>query len=460
MDKIGRITMDYTKTLARWATGVDGFVIGDDVLAKSAEFVLDWAGAALAGSVRPQAGMLYGIVRENAPPIGPCTILNGSLDRTSELWAAFQNGFNGHIMEMDDVHRGAVFHPGTVVIPATLAVGQKLGVDGRKFLTSIAVGYEVGIRVGTAAGATHYTRWHTTGTCATFGACAAVGYLLGLTPEQMAWALGNAGSQAAGLWQFLDDGAMTKPLHSGKAAMNGLLAALAAKNGFTGPDNILEGRKGFLAATSLDAKPSALTEGLGERWQLMDVSIKPYASCRHSHPQIDVALEISRKDGFRPEEVSAVKIRTYRTAKDVAGGFGRYPKASHEAKFDSAYCVATALARGKVHIEDFEASNIESATDVKKLWEKTTISIDESLEAEYPAKWGAVIEARMDDRRVLTASTLYAKGDPEKPVTVNELSEKFKDLADGVLPTDELDALADRILGIAETEDIDTIFPT
>lgn len=457
--EVRRVWMNYTETLARWATGIDGFCINDEVLEKAAEFVLDWAGAALAGSAQPPAGMLYGIVRGNAPQSGPCTVLNAHMDRTSELWAAFQNGFNGHVMEMDDVHRKAVFHPGTVIIPAALAIGQKLGVDGRKLLTSIAVGYEVSIRVGIAAGPSHYMKWHTTGTCATFGASAAAGYLLGLTPLQMTWALGNAGTQAAGLWQFLDDGAMTKPLHPGKAAMNGLLAALAAKNGFTGPNNILEGRKGFLAATSLDAEPGALTEGLGDAWQLLDVSIKPYASCRHSHPQIDVALEVAREAGFNLQGIASVHISTYRTAKDVAGGSGRYPKEPHEAKFDSAYCVATALARGKVRVEDFEPGNIESASDVKKLWEKTTISVDESLEAEYPAKWGAVIEARTDDGKVYKASTLYAKGDPEKPVTRDELTEKFMDLADGVLPEEELSALTGRILGIAGTEDINTIFP-
>ena len=121
--------------------------------------------------------------------------------------------------------------------------------------------------------------------------------------------------------------------------------------------------------------------------------------------------------------------------------------------------MATALARGKVRVEDFEPGNIESASDVKKLWEKTTISVDESLEAEYPAKWGAVIEARTDDGKVYKASTLYAKGDPEKPVTRDELTEKFMDLADGVLPEEELSALTGRILGIAGTEDINTIFP-
>lgn len=450
--------MNHTETLARWATGVDGLTIGGDVLDKASEFVLDFFGCAFAGSAQKAAAMVFPIILENGPATGRCTILNESLDGTSELLAAFQNGFNGHVLEMDDVHRTAVFHPATVVVPPAFALGQKLHASGREFLTAVAIGYEVSIRVGLSAGATHYLKWHTTGTCATFGAAAAAGYLLKLTPEQMTWAFGNAGSQAAGLWQFLDDGAMTKPLHPGKAAMAGLLAALMAKQGFTGPNNIFEGKKGFLSATTSDPCIDELTEGLGRGWQIVDVSIKPYASCRHSHPQIDTALEIYGSNKYEACSIDAVKISTYQTAINVAGGLDHYPKASHEAKFDSKYCVALALLNGKVTMDDFEVRNIQGNEDAKIMRSKMSICVDSKYEVEYPSKWGAGIEVHLKDGRILTASTLYAKGDPEKPVTRQELMEKFMDMAGGVLPKARLSSLADKVLGIVDMDDISLIF--
>jgi|LSQX01.1.fsa_nt_gb 2-methylcitrate dehydratase PrpD len=153
------------------------------------------------------------------------------------------------MLELDNVHRGSMFHPGAVVIPAVFAPGEKMRVSGLDLLTAIVVGYEAGVGIGEAAGETHYETWHTTGTCGVFGAAAAAGKLLNLDENAMSWALGNAGTQAAGLWQFLEDGALSKPLHPGRATYSGLLAAVMAAWGFTGPHRILKGEKGFLKAT-------------------------------------------------------------------------------------------------------------------------------------------------------------------------------------------------------------------
>lgn len=450
--------MNYTEKLASWAAGTGAAPLDEETSLKASELLLDFAGCALAGSSQPVAEMAYSIIKENFAQAGPCAILNARFDGAGELAAAFQNGFNGHILEMDDVHRGAVFHPGTVVIPAALAIGQKLGASGTGLLQAIAIGYEVSIRVGLAAGMKHYEKWHTTGTCATFGAAAASGHLLRLNPMQMTWALGNAGTQAAGLWQFLDDGALTKPLHPGKAAFNGLLAALMAKNGFTGPNNILEGKKGFLSATAIDPDMEALVSELGDRWQMMDVSIKPYASCRHSHPQIDAALEIWADNEYDVDDIVSVRIRTYQTAINVAGSQVRYPCAPHEAKFDSRFCVALALLKGKVTMEDFDEGRMGKAEDVRLLWEKTAITQDARFEAEYPARWGAGIEMRLKDGRVFSAATSYAKGDPEKPMSTSELIDKFKDLAKAALPEEKLGLLAQRILDLPSADNLNLLF--
>ena len=218
--EVRRVWMNYTETLARWATGIDGFCINDEVLEKAAEFVLDWAGAALAGSAQPPAGMLYGIVRGNAPQSGPCTVPNAHMDRTSELWAAFQNGFNGHVMEMDDVHRKAVFHPGTVIIPAALAIGQNWEWTGASAYVHTSLRGEH--KGGLLRLPLHEV--HTTGN-GDLRASAAAGTCSG-SPFADDVALGNAGSQAAGS-AVPDDS--DEAAASGQGPMNGLLAALAAK---------------------------------------------------------------------------------------------------------------------------------------------------------------------------------------------------------------------------------------
>lgn len=447
-----------TRQLARWASQVRSEDIPADAVSKAQEFFLDWVGAALAGSAEPLADIAYSVTEPVVPELRTSTVLKEDLERCSPLQAAFINGFNGHILELDDVHRGAVFHPATVVIPAALSLGEKIHASGKKALEAIVIGYEVSIRVGQAAGGGHYEKWHTTGTCATFGAAAAVGRLLGLDELKMAWALGNAGTQAAGLWQFLDDGAVTKPLHPGKAAFNGMLAAMMAEKGFSGPTRILEGKKGFLSATSPDYDLSLISDRLGELYQIRDVSIKPYPSCRHSHAQIDAAREIARIPGFDASKVVNICVHTYPTAITVAGGKGEYPASSTEAKFNSPYCIAIALKTGSVRLKDFEQDAIRSNEHAKYLVNHTTIEIGEEFKQRFPGAWGARVEVRMEDGAVLDAEVRYPKGDPENPLTDTELYEKYADLAKVVLDDAKTELIWNRIGRLEELGDISDLF--
>src|SRR5436853_740935 len=185
---------------------------------------------------------------------------------TSPLTAAVANAASSHFAEQDDLHNGSVFHPGTVVFPVALAVAQALGRSGAELLAAVVAGYEVGIRVGEFLGRSHYTVFHTTGTAGTLAAAAATGHLLGLDAERMAHAFGSAGTQAAGLWEFLRDAADSKQLHTAHAASAGLMAAQLAGEGFTGARRILEGAQGMAAGMSSGVDPARLTDRLGERW--------------------------------------------------------------------------------------------------------------------------------------------------------------------------------------------------
>src|SRR5207244_9757563 len=191
---------------------------------------------------------------------------------------------SSHFAEQDDLHNSSVFHPGTVVFPPALAVAQTLGCSGRDLITAAVAGYEVGIRVGEFLGRSHYKVFHTTGTAGPIAAVAAVGHLLRLSPDRMLDAYGSAGTQAAGLWEFLLDAADSKQLHTAKAAANGLLAAYLARDGFTGAKRIFEGAQGMAAGMSTDADTTYLTDRLGERWALAETSFEFHASCRHHHP--------------------------------------------------------------------------------------------------------------------------------------------------------------------------------
>src|SRR5580700_4238753 len=189
------------------------------------------------------------------------TIYNGG--RSSAAGAALANGVASHILEFDDVHKGSTLHAAAPVIPAALAVAEREHADGRAFMLAVALGYEAALRIGEAVNPSHYRYWHPTGTAATFGAAVAAGSLMKLSPPQMVDALGSAGTQAAGLWEFNADGAMSKHLHPGKAAFNGILAADLARIGFTGASRVLEGERGFFRAMSASHDATRITSGLG-----------------------------------------------------------------------------------------------------------------------------------------------------------------------------------------------------
>ncbi len=284
---------DSTGQLADFAAGLRFDAIPDSVVRRAEDLFLDWFASALAGKGAPPVEAIARFHEAMGPDHGPSEVLvhrRGS----SPLVAAVANAAASHVAEQDDVHNGAVFHPGTVVFPAALAVAQALGRSGQELLVASVAGYEVGIRVGEFLGRSHYRIFHTTGTAGTFAAAAAVGHLLRLTPAQMRHAFGSAGTQSAGLWEFLRDAADSKPLHTAHAAGAGLTAAYLARDGFTGARRILDGRQGLAAGTSTDADAGKLADGLGSRWAVAETSFKYHAACRHTHPAADALQQLLR----------------------------------------------------------------------------------------------------------------------------------------------------------------------
>ncbi|MCC5926045.1 MAG: MmgE/PrpD family protein [Bacteroidetes bacterium] len=329
-----------------------------------------------------------------------------------------------HITETDDLHRSSVTHPGCVVIPAALEMARHLDLTGKMALEAVVVGYEVMIRIGDALGDKHYTIFHNTATAGVFGAAAAAAYLLELNEDQWVWALGNAGTQAAGLWQFNVDATMSKHLHAGHAAQSGIRAALLAMRGFTGPEQILEGEKGFFKAMCPDARPHAVTRKL-RNWRIAETSIKPYPSCRHTHPAIDVALDLReqlRQKGHTHEDIQQIRIRTYATSQRFTDN--QEPETTFAAKFSIQYCVTTSLINGFPVLSDFEGERLHQLR-TNPLLKLMQVQVDEGFSERYPKEWGSAIEITLLNGYTFKAETFAAKGDPEKPVTQPELRSKI-----------------------------------
>ena len=414
---------------------------------------LDWLASAYAGSGEEPVRMMLEMVK-GMPGKPECTLIpDGS--KNIPLLAALINGASSHMVEMDDLHRPSIFHPAAPIIPAALAVAEREERPGKDLIAAIVAGYEVGIRVAEMVGKSHYQFWHTTATCGTFGAAVAAGKLLLLDPQQMVWALGSAGTQASGLWEFLSESAMSKQLHPGKAAMNGILAALLAQQGFTGAEHIFEGEKGFCKATSGDYDFNGAMDGLGREYHMGGNSFKFHASCGHTHSAVDASLILTREWGVAPEAIEKVKVKVYSVAFDLLGNVQLTNP--YIAKFHIPFCTATALKFGKVGLEAFTEERLNDG-ELSDLMTRVELSSDEELDREYPEKWGAIVEVSTRDGRVFSQKVEYPKGDPQNPLSRQEFSDKFINLTEGILPIERSTSMLGRILELEEVERIDQLF--
>ena len=262
------------------------------------------------------------------------------------------NGAASHVVEQDDLHNSSVLHPAAVVFPAALAAAQDLGRSGAELILAAVAGYEAGIRIGEFLGRSHYRVFHTTATVGTLAAAVAVGKLMDFDRERFVDLLGSAGTQAAGLWEFLRDAADSKQLHTAKAAADGLLAAYLTADGLSGARHILEGEQGMAAGMSSDADPERLVDRLGSRWALLETSFKFHASCRHTHPAADALLALMQREGLDHSQIAAVTARVHQGAIDVLGRVVE-PQTVHQAKFSMGTVLGLIAVYGKAGLGEF-----------------------------------------------------------------------------------------------------------
>lgn len=402
-------------------------------------------------------GVTYRGIEEEASNIALTTIdelFSGKIDlnfsasvigknlKTDVLSAAFINGVAAHVLELDDGHRGAQLHLGSVIFPTALAISEAHDLTGREFLESVIVGYEVGILLGKLVNPDHRDNgFHTTGTIGTFVAGAVAAKLLKLGVDQILNTLGLCGTQAAGLLESDHGGSMGKVLHVGKAAYNGILSAYLARNGFTGSGTIFDGDEGFLRTMVLDKQEEfSLEDALRNvgNVSVRDIYFKKYPFCRHLHSSIDTALKLKASIGDEYSHIQHILVETY----EVAAQHDNYhPKNIEELKQSLPYAIAISLVVGEVSVDKINQlvefgllenySTVDDVNAIKKIVNNMTIISDDELTKLYPSKRPSNIIIRLDEvfrNGTFQNSTLLPKGDFENPFQLKELIEKFKGL--------------------------------
>ena len=385
--------------------------------------VIDWYAALLPGSLVAPATVLEQAMAEDLDH-GNARLASGR--RATLRAAALINGAASHSVEFDDIYRDAGYHPGSPVISAALAAAQSTGASGETFLRGVIVGYETSTRIGEAIMPSHYKYWHTTGTVGSFGAAAAVATVLGCNRKQFANALGTVGSFASGLQQAFRTQCMTKPLHGGHAADVGAMAAMGAAKGLTGALDMLEGEVGFGAAMSVNPDWTKATKDLGVDYHITRVTFKNHGCCGHTFAPIDGALHLQKQHGFTWRDVKRVKIATYKAGTDITDNAN--PEGEYQAKFSLQYVTAHALVHGSVRLVAFAPERLLDP-DVRSVLAKVEVVADPVLSKGYPGQRAAHVEVELNDGKVYQHFQPTRKGDPEMPLTDDEVNAKFLELA-------------------------------
>ena len=458
-------TSSPTAQLATFAAGLSFDDIPAPVVRKTEDLLVDWFGSALAGKGARPVELIARFAAAMGPQISGALLGPGIseilINRTasSPYLAAMVNAAASHVAEQDDVHNGSVFHPATVVFSAAVAVAQSIGATGQQLLAASVAGYEVGIRVGEFLGRSHYKVFHTTGTVGTLAAAAAAGHLLRLNAQQMQHAFGSAGTQSAGLWEFLRTAADSKQLHTAHAAAAGLMSAYLANDGFTGAAQILEGPQGMAAGMSSDADPARLTDQLGSRWATAETSFKFHASCRHTHPAADALLQVMQAHQLTSADLAVVVTHVHQGAIDVLGPVVD-PATVHQSKFSMGTVLALVARFGHAGLQEFDQHFGDDAT--RSLCQRIVMVLDAEVDAAYPRRWIGKVTVTTTDGRVLQGRVDEPKGDPGNTLSRHEITAKAHRLAafSGAATVSEMTASIDALWRIADAPHVGRLLKT
>jgi 2-methylcitrate dehydratase PrpD len=387
----------------------------DEAVHQGRRGVLDWIGCALAGSRHKTIETLLSVLK-SAGGGDQAHVFGHSQLKLGQLEAAIANGQMGHLFDYDDTHMGGVIlHVSSPVLPALFALADRGGIDGRMLITAYAAGFEAGVRIGQAAPAHHDGGWHLTGTLGTIAAGAACARLLALDPTQMMHAVGLAATQASGMQQ--NRGTSAKSFHAGKAASNGLLAALLAQAGFDSSHEIIEGRYGFCSIYSTVAKPELVVDALGSRWEIISNGYKPYACGVVLHPAIDAMVALGKRMPLAVEKIARVELRVHPHMVKITGV--REPKTGLQSKFSVYHSAAVAYLDGTAGLAQYTDARA-TAPEVVALREKVAVTTDDNFRRDQAE---AVVVTTSGDR--YEADVAHASGTIDNPMSDGAIEAKF-----------------------------------
>jgi 2-methylcitrate dehydratase PrpD len=431
-----------TRVLARYITQARFEDLPANVRREGHRTLLNYVGVAVGGSRHETVDRA---LKALAPFSGMAKAnVLGRSERLDILNAALVNGISSHIFDYDDTHLKTIIHPAGPVVSAILALAQHRPVTGAEFLNAMILGVETECRIGNAVYPSHYDMgWHITGSCGVFGSAAACGRLLRLSEQQMVWALGIAASQPVGLKvQF---GSMTKSFHPGRAAQNGLTAALMAQQNFTSDNAALEGKDGWAQTVSRQVRWEEVTGGLGSRWEAALNTYKPFACGIVTHPAIDAAIQLHDQDGMNADQIAAIELRANPLVLSLTGKTA--PATGLEGKFSIYHCIAVGLMFGAAGEKQFQDKIVQDPA-VIALRKLVSVKTDPAVST---AQCDLIV--RLKDGRVLSRHIETAIGSLEKPMSDTALEAKFLDLSETILPRAQAQGLMEQCWKIEQQPD-------
>ena len=450
-----------TRTLVHFCHRLSAADLSPEVFDCAKYLLLDYLGVALAGSLAESSPPLHKMLARTAGS-GPCTVLGTSASVPAE-YAALANGTAAHSVELDDTHQAGSIHPGVVMFSVGIALSElNPKINAAEFAAAVVAGYEVSTRLAMAVQPKfHYALgFHPTSTCGVFGAAVAAAKLLRLTEEQMLSAVGIAGSMAAGSLEFLAEGTWTKRLHPGLAAQNGILAANLAGQGFRGPSTILEGRDGFLHGYSRESKPELVTQNLGRDFEILHTAVKPHACCRYMQAPIDALLALALEHDIPAAQVERVEIAVLEAGWSLVcepRARKNSPVNTVDAQFSMPYGAAVALLHRQAGLDQFAAGNFQSP-ELNVLMEKVVLRKDPRIEENFPKEWSAIVSVLLAGGKRYEKHVRFPNGDPENPLSWDELAAKFTSLAVRALPRERCNQITTCVRELKPSSDLSEIW--
>ena len=443
---------DITARLADFIENTEMSDIPDHVIQTAKLLISDFLGVAAAGSVEPSAKIIQELVREQGGN-GRATVIGTDM-HSHPTWSSLANGISGHTVDYDDVSQPMYGHPTTAVLPAALALGESLAISGSELLVSYIIGLEVAVKLSYAMNPAHYEHgWHSTCTLGSIGSTAAAAKLLGLKGHQMRAALALGASQAGGLQQNF--GTMIKPFHAGRAAQNGVLAAILAQKGWTGDQNILESPLGFFhvfcGEGQFDGPKSVDMLGSPYDIEQPGIILKKFPSCAFSHPVIDAALLIAQDAQYEAAAIEGVEGHIHALADQIL--IHRKPRTGLEAKFSMEACVSLALVDGQVSTKSFTDDGVSNKA-VKEMMARVQRKITPGAQTGPEAFGPATVKVFLKGGNKLEARVEKARGNPENPMSPQEVEEKYLDCCSGILTQQSIDK---SLALLADLDKLETI---